>query len=152
MINRDRKILIGELRLKAGLALIIFVSISFIIAIITGISIAFGSPAGIIERACFAIAVVFILDALIFRKIFLIVVDLIRAQKVQIHYDGILRTIDKPEFIDLANLLSKLSRSGNFDKIDFNHSFKTELSRWNKEILYIEQFDKVIFPKDVSNT
>lgn len=152
MNNRDKKILIGELRLKSSLALIVFVSVSLIIAIVTGIIIAIGDPAPeIIKRASFAILVVFILDILIFRNIFLIAFDLILSQKVLIHYDAIHHTIDKIEFINMDELFSKLSNSGNFEKIDFNHSFKIELSKSNKEILYIEQFGKVIFPYNVSS-
>lgn len=147
MNNRDRKILIGELRLKIGIALVLFLVVTLIIAIVTGMMIVFGSPSpGIIKRAYLAILIVLILITIIFRKTFLIVIDLIRSKKVRVCYDGIARSLDKSEFISMTELLSKLSESGNFGKIDFNKSFKIELSKSNKEILYIEQFGKVIFP------
>ena len=147
MNNRDRKVLIGELRLNGGLALIIFLATSLIVAIVTGAIIAWGNPApGIIKRASLGIILVFILDVIIFRNTFLIAIDLIIAKKVQVQYDGIHRTIDKSEFINMTELLSKLSNSGNFDKIDFNQSFNVELSKLNKEILYIEQFGHIIYP------
>ena len=148
MNNRDRKILIGELRLKAGAAFIIFSVVTLLIAIVTGIMIAFGNPSpGIIKRAYLAILIVLLLNVIIFRKTFLIAIDLIRSKKVIVRYDGIHRSIDKSEFINMTELLSKLSETGTFEKIDFNQSFKIELSKSKKEVLYIEQFGKVIFPK-----
>lgn len=148
MSNRDRKILIGELRLKAGSALIIFLVIALIIAIITCMMVAWGNPSpGIIKRAGLAVLVVLILDVIIFRKTFLLAVDLVRSQKVTVNYDGLHRSLDKSEFISMTELLSKLTKSGNFEKLDFNESFRVELSKSKKEILYLEQFGKVIFPK-----
>ena len=148
MNTRDRKILMGEFRLKAGSALIIFVVISLVIVIITGMFVAWGNPSlGIIKRAGLAMLVVLILDIIIFRSTFLIAIDLIKAQKVRICYDGLHRSIDKSEFINITELLTKLTKSGNFEKINFNESFRVELSKSKKEVLYIEQFGKVIFPK-----
>lgn len=147
MNNKDRKILIGELRLMSALALIIFLAIILIIAIVTIIIVASGnSSPELYKRVILAVQVVLILDIIAFRNIFLIALDLIRAKKVRVCYDGKHRSIDKPEFISMTDLLSKLSNTGNFDKIDFNQSFVVELSNLKKEILYIEQFHKVIFP------
>lgn len=148
MNNQDRRILIGEMRLKAGAALIIFLIISLVIAILAGVMVALGNPSlGIIKRAGAAMLVVLILDIIIFRRTFLLAIDLIRLQKIRICYDSVHRSIDKSEFINMTELLSKLSKSGNFEKIDFNESFRVELSKSKKEILYIEQFGEVIFPR-----
>lgn len=148
MNNRDRKILIGELRLKSGIAFIIFLVVTLIITIATVIIIEFGNPSsGIINRAYLAILIVLLLIVIIFRKIFLIAIDLIRSKKVQVRYDSIYRSIDESDFINMNEFLSKLSESGNLENVDFNHSFIVELSKSKKELLYIEQFGKVIFPK-----
>lgn len=147
MNNRDIKIIIGELRLQAWLAFLMFFFIFLFIAVVTSLMIIWGNPStGIIKRACFATIIVLIFDVVIFRKTFLLVIDLIRKQKVIVYYEGIDRKLDKSEFINLTELLSKLSESGNFEKLDFNQSFIVELSKTRKEILYIEQHGKVIFP------
>jgi hypothetical protein len=147
MTNRDKKIIVGELRLKAGSALIIFLLFSLIVASVTGIIMVLGNPSpGIINRAYLAILIVLILDVIIFRKTFMLVIDLVRLQKVIVNYDGIHMKFDKSEVINESDILAKLSKSGNFEKLDFNHSFRVELSKSNKEILYVEQFGKVIFP------
>ena len=112
--------------------------------------VVWGNPSpDIIKRTYTAILVVFILDAIIFRKIFFLLIDLIRLQKVRVYYDGVNHSLDKSEFMNMTELLLKLSKSGNFEKIDFNQPVCVELSKFNKEILYIEQSGKIIYPKEV---
>lgn len=147
MNKEDRKTLKGQLKLKVGVALIIFVVISLIILIISLLMTVIGNPSpGILERTGVALSVLMILILTIFRKNILILIDLIESQKILINYNGFQKGIDKNEFINMTELLLKLSNSGNFNKINFNESFKVELSKCSKEILRIEQLGKVIFP------
>lgn len=148
MNNKDRKHLIAKLRLETGASLIIFLTVCIIIFIVVLLSIIYGNPApGILRRAGIAMIVVLTIDLYLFRKTLLIVLDLIVSQKIPIHYNGDSRSVDKSEFITISELLSKLSKTDHFERIDFNESFRVDVSKFRKEILYVEQFGEVIFPK-----
>ena len=149
MNKSDKEILIGLLRMKAGFAVLIFIGFALLISLVTLLFITVGNPSpGIINRAGLGIGVAFFTVVVIFRKAFLIIADLSFGKKIRIKYDGFNKITDKPAFIEKEFLLTAISSLGELYKIDFEHSFTIELSKFSKDILHITQFNKIIFPND----